>query len=228
MAAARGWDGGSVMGLDNYYRVRFTVRPLDGWPRPETKYRKRSPFDSSWSSTVDTLAREVKNLGATDAVLQADIADRDMRRDGWIRAGARPTTPRVALTVMSNRGPLTFRCDRWDGWQDNVRAIALGLEALRKVERYGITDTHEQYRGFGALPAASGGPTSIDAAKTLLIDASGSGANLAALRDDPDGESHALKLLYRRAVKRTHPDVEGGSAEAFERVQAAASLLGVA
>jgi hypothetical protein len=33
-------------------------------------------------------------------------------------------------------------------WQDNLRAVALGLEALRRVERYGIAQRGEQYAGW--------------------------------------------------------------------------------
>jgi hypothetical protein len=49
----------------------------------------------------------------------------------------------------------------------NARAIALGLEALRKVDRYRITKRGERYTGWSALPPA----TPMGAAKMTADDA---------------------------------------------------------
>jgi hypothetical protein len=44
-------------------------------------------------------------------------------------------------------------------WRDNLRAIALGLEALRAVNRYGITrGIGEQYAGFLQLTTGVANP----------------------------------------------------------------------
>jgi len=43
-------------------------------------------------------------------------------------------------------------CD--EDWRHNVRSIALGLEALRAVDRYGISRRGEQYAGFRAALAS--------------------------------------------------------------------------
>lgn len=47
---------------------------------------------------------------------------------------------------------LRLPCDTFSYWKDNVRAVALALEALRKIDRYGVR-TGSQYAGFKALPA---------------------------------------------------------------------------
>ena len=41
-----------------------------------------------------------------------------------LRATARTWTPRVRVAFDSNFGPLTYATDRYDWWQDNIRAIA--------------------------------------------------------------------------------------------------------
>lgn len=49
---------------------------------------------------------------------------------------------------------LVYATDACVLWRHNVRSIALGLEALRAVDRFGISRRGEQYAGFrAALPA---------------------------------------------------------------------------
>jgi hypothetical protein len=62
---------------------------------------------------------------------------------------------------LPDRRRVAFHTDRHRGyassWRDNLRAIVLGLRALRAVSRYGITEgIGEQYAGFAQLTA--GGP----------------------------------------------------------------------
>lgn len=46
---------------------------------------------------------------------------------------------------MPRRGHLSYPCDTFTTLQDNLRVIALALEALRMVDRYGVTRRGEQY-----------------------------------------------------------------------------------
>lgn len=112
------------------------VRPLQ-WVGPATKTRQRSPFDSTWSSTLTVLDHELRMLHARYPVLQVDVTESNIRRDGQIRATARPSSPAVRLLFDTDDGPMALGCDRFADWQSNVRAIALGLEALRRVDRFG-------------------------------------------------------------------------------------------
>ena len=75
------------------------------------------------------------------------------------RANASPKSPAVVIAFESKHGPLQYATDAFTHWQANVRAVALGLEALRRVERYGITKHGEQYTGWKQL--GSGTPTWI-------------------------------------------------------------------
>lgn len=185
----------------------MTVRPL---PMPgERRDRDRSNFSAPWASTLELLDRELYNLGARNVVLQIDVTEGMLRIDGLPRANAVPATPAVALAFDSDQGPLRYACDRFTDWRDNLRAIALGLEALRKIDRYGIGSGGEQYKGWKALPSAPSGETP----RQVLA--------RHAQRDEPD---IATRLLYTEAVRRTHPDT-GGSAEAFAEVQAARAAL---
>lgn len=89
-----------------------------------------------------------------------------------------------------------LRRSAWS-WEDNLRAIALALEALRKVDRYGVTRRGEQYTGWKQLTAGDSGP-SAERGRRLIADAGG----------------------VAEALKATHPDL-GGAQIDFESVQLA-------
>ena len=61
----------------------------------------------------------------------------------------------MGVAFDTKGGPLLFVCGRFTTWQDNLRAIAKTMEALRAVKRWGATQSDEQYTGFRALPAAT-------------------------------------------------------------------------
>lgn len=131
----------------------YQFRPLSpdcGIPR--FRSRKSSPFRAKWSATLDLLESELVHLKGKELVLQADVRLDEIRNDGMLRADARPATPRVILSFESKYGPLSYPSDAFLDWQSNVRAIALSLEALRTVDRYGVTQRAEQYRGWQQLP----------------------------------------------------------------------------
>src|SRR5690606_24676973 len=68
---------------------------------------------------------------------------------------AKAAHPGVILSFDSKVGHLSYPCDTFTSWQDNLRAVALALEALRKLDRYGVTKRGEQYRGFLAIEATA-------------------------------------------------------------------------
>lgn len=214
--------------------VDVTVRPIDTWPDGwrTGKDRKPNPFRTrSYEDTLDLLKYELERLDATSAHLQLDIQSGDVRRDGHLRANAKVGHPGVILTVDApGLGALVYPCDtfagRWVGdppdWQINLRAIALGLEALRKVDRYGITSRGEQYAGFAALPparaAGSGQAMTVEeAARFIALHAWGPDI-------DPQEAIDDLDAGYRTAAKRLHPDA-GGDPALFLKLKQARDLL---
>ena len=134
--------------------VSITFRALSQWPLKPTpaSSRKRSQFQSTWSKTVDLLERELGLLGAKNVVIEADCEPSEVRIDGNLRANAKLRGPGVVVSFDCSKGAMLFPCDTFTDWQANVRGIALALEALRAVDRYGVTQQAEQYRGWTALP----------------------------------------------------------------------------
>lgn len=203
--------------------TEWRQRPIDDWPGDLTKYRQRAPFKAGWSKTTALLDRELNLLNAKAVVMLVALRDRDFRIDGQPRAQARAEHPGVILSFDSKFGPLRYACDTFDDFTDNVRAIALGLEALRKVERYGITKRGEQYKGWSQLPSGTvmGLPMSRDEAWRVLCDL--------AECDCEGGERHTgdrakIDDLYRLASKLHHPD-HGGDADLFRRATEARDRL---
>ena len=93
----------------------------------------------------------------------------------------------------STQGDLRYPAHRFHGWQDNVRAIALALEALRKVDRYGITQRGEQYAGWKQLPAPDTGAPSAQRGAELVREHGSVRAALAATHPDHGGDPAAFR-----------------------------------
>lgn len=210
--------------------MRYEIRPLGLWGRPVTKPRASSSrFRADWRSTLDLLGREVEFLDGRLVVLQVDVDEGELRLDGMLRARAKVGFPGVRVSFESRFGPLTYATDAYEqqyhmdmpGWQANVRAVALALEALRAVDRYGVTSSGEQYRGWAAIAARAGEfDMTREQAAQLLAGEPGSPCTTADLLNNRD----AVVTAYRWLAKRHHPDV-GGDAELFRRLTAARDLL---
>lgn len=206
--------------------IAVTFRPLDPLSaelKPNL-FPTRSPFSASWSSTLDLLDRELRALDAENVVVQLALDESQLRLDGWPRSEARPEHSGVALAFESRYGALQYMTGVYAGWQQNLRAIALGLEALRRVDRYGITKSGEQYRGWKQLPASADAGISFsgpDDARHFLAELAGCFAS-----EDVASGAVSDQQIVRAALKKTHPD-KGGSSRQFAEVQVARKVLGV-
>jgi hypothetical protein len=178
--------------------MNYTFRPLPLWPypaTPEERRRSRWTFRADWRDTMALLSDEIRRLDGSSVVIGAGFHDGDIRLDGMPRANARPLVhPGVEVSFDTKFGRLVYATDVCEDWHHNVRSIALGLEALRAVDRYGITRHHEQYTGWLQLP--SGGPDP-DRGR-LLVERAGD---------------------VRKALMAHHPD-HGGDPRDFADVQA--------
>lgn len=199
--------------------IDVQVRPLAD---PPPLSNRVALFRSTFGQTVKLLRSELEHLDAERVVLELDVRPRDLRLDGLPRADARLGDPAVVLSFESRHGPLRYATGEYDEWQDNLRAIALSLEALRSVDRYGVSRRGEQYKGWAAL-AVSNDPadrvtTRVEAFKVLerwIPDGHGEG-----------GDTLTLTLALRAAILETHPD-RGGNSDQFRTVMKAKEVLGL-
>lgn len=217
----------------------FKFAPITVWPQEFTKPRKYAQFRASYSDTLKLLNAELERVYARNVVIQLALNPRDIRLDGKPRADARPVAhPGVILSFekffpngkknekgqpLGNYKPLSFPCDTYDDWHDNVRAIALSLEALRAIDRYGVTRRFEQYAGFAPqleAPAGDGESFSTREAAAAFLAQFCDEFTPAVIASSPAMAERA----YRAAVRKVHPDAGGDPAD-FRRARSAYELL---
>lgn len=205
--------------------MRFLNRPLtpDLRARLAKHPKGYSQFATTLPVTMMLLSDECRKIIYPDhkreVVLMLDVHDWEIRQDGQLRATAK-VGPDVALAIDTKKGPIIFPSGSYLSYEDNLRAIALTLQALRAIDRWGVTSSGEQYTGFSALgsgrPMGRPEPMDRQQARRILADAASLPLNLVDTLD--------LRQVYRRAVRAMHPDT-GGSEEAFKLVDEAYRVL---
>jgi hypothetical protein len=182
--------------------MRATWRPLPAWPYPPRTPQSTS-FRAEWGATLELLEHEIEAIGGDDPVVGLVCEPSQISMSGSLKAGGRVSVRHAGAEVSFAVGArrMTFHTDAFPYLSWNLRAIALGLEALRRVDRYGITSSGEQYAGFAAITA--GGPDPARGA--ILVERAGG---------------------VTEALKRHHPDHDGdprdfADVQAFRKSQAA-------
>lgn len=203
----------------------YKIAAIEVWPGEATPAwkRTRSPFKTIWTKVLTHLEREIRQLGGRNVVLKLQVAPRDIRLDGLLRSDARPREPGVIVQFVAGRlkgsPTLLYRCDRFGNWQDNLSAIARGLEALRLVDRYGVTPTGEQYAGFKALPSSTDATLTTEKAAEIIM--AHSSVNAQAILKEARAANDAVRI----ARGRTHPDRNNGQSDLWTAVERARVVL---
>lgn len=117
--------------------------------------------------------------------------------------------PGVAVYFYRKDKPTCIACDRYDRIWKNLRAVQRTIEAMRAIERYGGTGLLDQaFRGFEALPAPG------DVRARTWREVFGFDHVRAVTLDE-------IESRYRKLCKERHPDVPGGSHDAFTELNTA-------
>ncbi len=204
--------------------ARYVALP-NAWPgrkRPaDWKPKGRSPFKfKAWSRVEHELLEEIARVNGRDVTIALDIRNPGhFRNDGGIRADARPVTARVIVSFARPDGKkLVFPCDAYGDWQDNVWAIRLSLEALRSIDRYGVTQGDQQYEGFAALPPGKPAGMTVERAREIV-------AKLADLEPQALTFPSVFTVAVQRARSKAHPDRDGGNTATFQELEEAVRVL---
>lgn len=180
--------------------------PLD-WPIGYKRTAKRiySRFKITMETAQRFLRAEVSRLGGSSLIVSTNLP---VRNDGglyadWMRK--KVDDPGVAIYFIRKGKEVALCCDQYLTVWENLYALGKGIENMRGLERWGISDFLDRaFTGFSALPEAI--IVKTDCWSILGISA---GAT-----------EEEIKAAYRNKAKECHPD-SGGTTEMFQRLQMA-------
>lgn len=216
--------------------MQLTYAPIKTWPEGWVRGQQAphwSPFRAGWRDTLEVLSRELTALTADHAQVQLDIAERQVRIDGGLKEGTRVDYHGCILAFETRKfGTLTYSCNEYDisnprneSWRHNMRAIALGLEALRRVDRYGISKRGQQYAGWAELPSGIAMPAhqmTVEEAASFMAEAAG--VPMTRVWVPHNTTARHIEAVFKAAAKQLHPD-NGGDAGEFRKLTDARELL---
>jgi hypothetical protein len=183
----------------------FPLQWPPGRPRTPANQRERSKFKVPGIGTArDELLREVRLMGGRHAVISSNLR---IKGDGLPYADQRqPDDAGVAVYYTDRKGrQKCFACDRWRKVEENMRAVAKAIEALRGIARWGTGEMVEAaFTGFSALP-----PATVTQRRWHEV----LGLPPASTRDQ-------VAEAYRRLSLERHPD-RGGTTEQQAELNAA-------
>lgn len=174
-----------------------TAYPLtwpDGQPPTPAGARRTSAFKSK---DRDFNRRKIKHelllMDATEIIVSCNLVPRGdvLREEANLTKGA---SPGVAVYFNRKGRPFVFACDMFLSVGENLRAVALTIQSLRAIQRYGVSEMLEKaFTGFTALPPAGG--EHLPWWEVL-------GCERAAAPED-------IRARFRQLARENHPDQPG-------------------
>lgn len=180
------------------------------WPLGYKRSTRRtsSSFKQSMEQAQRFLHNELRMLKATELIVSTNLP---VRKDGMLYAdymSRKIDDPGVAIYFKYDSKDVVMCCDRYQSVWENIYALGKGIEALRGMDRWGVSDFLERaFTGFKALPENASGSTVKKYWWSVL------GVNKGATWEE-------VSSAYRTLAKQYHPDA-GGSDEKFSELSEA-------
>lgn len=160
--------------------------PLN-WPEgfPRTKYSKKSRFQTRFKDARDGLMESLRKMEANNIVVSTNIP---IKSNNLPYANQKEPLDRgVAVYFEWKKQSYSLACDKWDKVGDNIQAIRRTIEAMRDLERWGVSDMLKRtFSGFKALPDQTG---------------AGKDAWWIILGVDPNANEDSIKKAYYNRIK---------------------------
>lgn len=211
--------------------TRYPLSWPFGWKRTPAKERQRSDFSQSamkerrtWeggqyvtksvkgtvrvtmTAARDRLVDQLERLGAQSALVSTNV---ELTAFGLPRGGrAEPPDPGVAVYFELGGKDRVLACDRWQTVAENVAAIAAHIDAIRRVDRYGVGTLEQAFAGYDALPAP-GADNRPPWRKVLGI------------TENAKVDETMVRVMYRLRASALHPDKPTGSHDAMAQLNEA-------
>jgi len=180
----------------------------EGWDR--TKRRRPGPYKVTFGAALNDLRDELKRFNARYPVISANVP---LRNDGLPKVssvgdGTRFSgDPGVAVYFRRRDQEFVFACDKYLHPRDNMRAVFQTINALRTIERCGVTElTQRAFAGFKALPPP-------EKPKRPWWDVFG-------LRRE-DATIEVVQAVYKARSRKAHPDFAKDDGEAMKELNEA-------
>jgi hypothetical protein len=172
------------------------------WPKTEPSKKEGGKFNQSLAAALNGLKIECARLGGKNLVLSSNCT----------LGAERPAESGVVAYFQLDDQPIAIPCDRWKLVEHNVRAIALTIEAMRGMERWGAKHMiTAMFTGFKALPQKASGKDP----KEIL-----------GLKNKNNPTEAEITAAFRAQSKIYHPDVfETGDADVWRELREAHDLL---
>lgn len=174
-----------------------------GYKQTKDWQRKESRFSQTPDKVQNYLRGELNRLGTTNTVVSTNIP---LRRDGYFysdMAMAKIKEPGAAVYFRYQGKDIVMCCDQYLTVTENVYAIAKSINAIRDMERWGVSDFLERtFAGFKAIPEK----VKRNIKEILLLSA--------------NAGSDEVKKAYKEKLFLVHPD-KGGRRDDFDELQAA-------
>lgn len=182
-----------------------------GWPRTPWQKRRKATFSShgqalTIASAMERLQQQLDLLGVRNAVLSTNV---ETRLDGRPRSGVTPLNndPGVALYFQLKGRATCMPSDQFDTVADNIGALANHIDAVRRIERYGVGSVEQMFTGFQALRGPGPKPW----------------REVLGIKPDATVTRETVRQRQRELAKLHHPDA-GGSADRMAEINAAVDL----
>jgi hypothetical protein len=182
--------------------TRYPLSWPTGWKRTPSYQRQRARFQSGGAAltvhrAITRLSGELARLGARDEILSTNM---QTRLDGLPYSGqSEPADPGVAVYFTLKGQARCLACDAWTRTADNIAAIAQHIDALRRIDRYGVGTLDQAFAGYA--PRLQAAPSEW----WIVFGISRSSTRA------------AVEEAFTRLAKTAHPDA-GGSHDAMARL----------
>lgn len=176
----------------------------EGWKR--TNYPEPSRFKTGFGAARVKLSAEIERMGGSKVIISTNVP---LRNDGMPRASApEPKDSGVSVYFRYKGKDMVFACDKFRYSRENIYAIAMTIEALRGIERWGASDMMERaFSGFKALAAISG-----EGENPWMV--LGLGSERGSVKPEDIVRAHRLLMMT------AHPD-KGGNSDQMARINVA-------
>lgn len=177
--------------------TRYPLSWPVGWKRTPRHQRRRAAFTAKGAAietwpAIQRLQGELDRLGGTDPILSTNM---QTRLDGLPYSNqAQPDDTGVAVYFRLKRQDRCLACDAWNTVAGNIAALAAHIDALRRIDRYGVGTIEQAFAGYSALPAPAADWRSVFG-----------------FHGTPRLED--VESCYRTMARSAHPDMGGSDAD---------------